>query len=112
MQELEKESSSEVKLLYRLISIFARETYAEYKAFADANAALLTKHGLDGSACEKKMRLLTLVTLGQEEKELSYGTIAKALQVEEGKVEVWVMAAIGAGLLSAKMDQVRQVTAV
>ena len=78
VKELEK--VSELKLLYRLICIFARETYAEYSAFAASaeGGALLKKHDLDAEACAKKMRLLTLVTLGQGEKALAYATIAGA----------------------------------
>lgn len=36
----------------------------------------MDKHGLEHEACSKKMRLLSLVSLGQKEKELPYSTIA------------------------------------
>ena len=51
------------------------------------------------------MRLLTLVSLAKGAKELSYASIANALQVGEKEVESWVMAAIAANLLVAKMNQ-------
>jgi translation initiation factor 3 subunit M len=44
--------------------------------------------------------------------QLSYEAVAKALHVEHSDVENWVMLAIGNGLITAKMDQVREVVAV
>jgi len=52
------------------------------------------------------MRLLTLVSLAKGSKELSYDKIATGLQVTAGEVETWVMKAISAGLLIAKINQV------
>ena len=57
-------------------------------------------------------RTLTLVSLGHANKELAYSAIAEALRVPVDEVEVWVMNAIGNGLITAKMDQVREVVAV
>mmetsp|Transcript_47097 Transcript_47097/g.108199 ORF Transcript_47097/g.108199 Transcript_47097/m.108199 type:complete len:145 (+) Transcript_47097:281-715(+) len=95
-------------MLYRLMVIFARETFVEYSAFQSSaeGAAFFAKHGLEHEASSKKMRLLSIVSLGQKEKELSYAAIAAAIKVDEADVEVWVMEAIGAGLIGAKMDQV------
>ena len=72
----------------------------------------MKKHDLPVAACADKMRLLTLVSLGHTAKELSYASIATALQVDASEVEGWVLQAIGSGLLTAKMDQVREVVAV
>ena len=104
----------ELAPLHRLLNIFAREMYAAYLAFASGTEAkaFMAKHTLEHGACERKMRLLSLVSLAQAKKELSYGAIAKELQVGEGEVEGWVMDAISSGLLVAKMDQMRQVVAV
>ena len=77
-----------------------------------AATAFMEKHGLDHEACSTKMRLLSLVSLAQAEKELGYAKIASALQVDVGEVELWCMRAIEAGLMVAKMDQVREVVVV
>jgi len=108
------EADAKLAPLHRLLHIMARETYAEYLAFtAEATAAAFMKdHQLPFEACATKMRLLTLVSLGHANKELTYASIATALQVAPEEVETWVMQAIGSGLLTAKMDQVRQVVVV
>jgi len=108
------EADAAYKPLYRLLSIFARETFEEYSAFQASaeGAACMTKHGLSHDDCATKMRLLTLVSLGQQDKELPYASIASALKVEEGQVEGWAMQAIGAGLMGAKMDQVNKIVYV
>lgn len=100
--------------LHRLLQIMACETFATYLAFCKdaASAAFMREHALSADECARKMRLLTLVSLGHASKELSYDAIATALQIEVDEVESWVMQAIGSGLMAAKMDQVREVVAV
>lgn len=112
VQQLEGDAN--FKPLYRLLQIMARETYAEFLTFAaeSASKSFMKEHDLPHDALSNKMRLLTLVSLGHASKELSYQEIATALQVSVKDVEVWVMQAIGSGLITAKMDQVREVVAV
>ena len=108
------ESDAKFKLLHRLLQIMARETYAEFLAFASqpASKAFMSEHALPEAALAVKMRLLTLVSLGHGSKELTYQEVASALQVGVAEVETWVMQAIGSGLMTAKMDQVRETVAV
>ena len=103
---------SEYGPLHKLLQIVARDTYTEWSSFAASSAAFLKKHDLPADKCGDKMRLLTLVSLGHASKELSYSSVASALKVEAKEVETWVMLAIGNGLITAKMDQVREVVAV
>lgn len=100
--------------LHALLGIMARDTYSEFLAFTEtkANVSFMSKHELPLDSCGDKMRLLTLVSLGHANKELPYGAIAAALRVEASAVETWVMRGIGAGLITAKMDQVREVVSV
>lgn len=58
------------------------------------------------------MRLLTLCTLGANEKTLAYDKIAQALQVDAEDVETWVVDAISNHLLEASMDQFKSVVQV
>ena len=46
------------------------------------------------------------MSLAKGAKELSYAAIAKGLQVAETEVEQWVVEAIAAKLLAAKMNQI------
>lgn len=107
-------SDEEYKLLGRLLQICAREMYADYKAFyvqPDVQG-FFVQHNLSHEACTRKMRLLTIVSLGQAAKELSYESIAAALEIPKDQVESWVVDAIASELLSAKMDQVRELVIV
>ena len=108
--------SSDAKLapLHELLGTMARGTYAEYLAFSKGAPAqaLLKEHALPVDALATKMRLLTLVSLGHASKELSYKAIAEALQVQVSDVEAWVLQAIASGLMTAKMDQVRETVAI
>jgi len=109
-------SDKEYAPLLRLLDALAREKYKGYLALYEDKAvqAFMAAHALEHSACQRKMRLLTLVTLGLNEttKELPYADIAEELQIEPTEVETWVMEAIRCGLIMAKMDQVRELVVV
>ena len=66
----------------------ARENYSDFLTFAsDGKAkAFMEKHKLSVSACGDKMRLLTLVSLGHANMELTYADVAEALRVPPGEV--------------------------
>ena len=104
----------ELRNLHKMLQIMAHETYAEYLAFSEEQLVrtFMSKHGIAEEDCARKMRLLTLVSLGHDTKELSYAVIADALKIERTEVETWVMLALASGLITAKMDQVREVVAV
>merc|ERR1712070_582226 len=105
---------TEFGLLSELLDVFARQMYEDYLAFfgrAEVKA-FLSKHDLEHETCERKMRLLSLVSLGQANKELSYESIAAALHIGKDEVEMWVMEAIRNGLVHAKMDQIRELVVV
>ena len=107
-----------------LLRIFVSEQVAAYKAFADANAAFIEKQGL--GACLDKMRLLSVVSMAtaaaaQSSSELPYELVAKTLGIESSggdaddelpawviAVEDWIIKAIAAGLIEARLDQVSQ----
>ncbi|KAH9927090.1 PCI-domain-containing protein [Epithele typhae] len=96
--------------LFSLLHIFLNDGLAEYKTWASSNAAALTKYQLDGAQLERKIRLLTLATLGFQNmgRDVPYATIASALQVDPAQVESWVIDVIRAGLLSGKLSQTAQ----
>jgi translation initiation factor 3 subunit M len=83
---------------------------ADYTAFAAASAPLLAEHGLEHEACVTKMRLLSLAALGAEAgaEGVPYALVRETLGIEAGAVEAWVVQAISAKVVEAKMDQVRE----
>ena len=66
-------------------------------------------HDISHAATLKAMRVLTLCSLGATDAQLSYQRIASALEIPEEEVELWVVEAIGQGLLEGCMDQFNSV---
>ncbi|KAI0638546.1 PCI-domain-containing protein [Trametes polyzona] len=96
--------------LFSLLQIFLNDGLAQYKAWVDSHPDALSKYDLDGSQLERKIRLLTLATLGFQNmgRDVPYSAIASALQIEQSQVESWVIDVIRAGLLSGKLSQTAQ----
>ncbi|KAI0080812.1 PCI-domain-containing protein [Panus rudis PR-1116 ss-1] len=93
--------------LFALLQIFLNDGLEEYKAWEAAHGAALEKYNLDQAQLERKIRLLSLATLGFQNigRDLPYSAVASALQVEESQVERWVIDGIRAGLISGKISQ-------
>ncbi|RSH79909.1 uncharacterized protein EHS24_009577 [Apiotrichum porosum] len=97
-----------------LVALFVEddelEAVAKATAWAAANAAYVSGlgvTGLDVDAVLRKVRLVALTTLAARSatKQISYADIAKALAVDEVDVEAWVIDAIHAKLLQARLSQ-------
>jgi len=86
----------------------------DYIDFQKDNADVLGKHGLDHNACVSKMRLMSLAALGAASTtgQVAYSQVQEVLQVPAEDVEPWVVKGIAAGVLEAKLDQVRQAVLV
>jgi len=100
------------KVMLQLLKIFIGETLEAFKTFADQNTDFLKSVGLSVEDCTRKMRLLSLATLGAANQEIPYSLISKTLQVNESEVELWVVMAISENLIVAKMDQLKRVVIV
>ncbi|KAF9312682.1 hypothetical protein BG000_002575 [Podila horticola] len=99
---------------YELLSVFMSGNVQDYRSLLAKHAGLIKELGLDEEETLRKIRLLSLASLGSENlaRELSYQEIAKALEVSEGEVELWVIDVIRAGLVEAKLNQVSKVVVV
>ena len=64
--------------------------------------------GLKKDDCVLKMRLLSLCSLASQKSEIKHSEIAACMQIKDTEVESWVIKAITARLLDAKMDQLNQ----
>ena len=72
----------------------------------------LSPAGLSHTDGLKKIRLLSLATLAAENPVLPYSLIATTLDIPQDDVEDWVVIAISAGVLEAKMNELKQVVIV
>ena len=98
--------------LFAAAQVFAAGRLGEYRAFEAAHPGFLGERGVGAGEAEESIRLLTLCSLASEQEQLSYADLAAALEVSEDDVEAWVVKAIEAKLLDAKMDQMRRVVVV
>lgn len=94
-----------------LLEIFSEKELEDYNDFRDEHDGFIEKEGLDNSKLHRKMRLLTLasVAASTNSRELEYKRIAKALQIPQEDVEMWVIDVIRAGLVEGKLSQQKQV---
>jgi translation initiation factor 3 subunit M len=130
--------------LFALLRVFLSGGLEDYKKWESEHPGSIEKHGdypysrgparltltfqpplgLDKSQLERKIRLLTLASLGFQNigKDVPYATLASALQVDQSEVEKWVIdgtlslfvyastpptsrLVIRAGLVSGKLSQ-------
>lgn len=68
--------------------------------------------GLTHDECVRKMRLLSFCSLASEESNFSFAKAAECMQVEQSEVERWVIRAVGAKLVDARMDQQAKVITI
>ncbi|KDP27264.1 hypothetical protein JCGZ_19963 [Jatropha curcas] len=107
------EKDAKYALVYQLLKIFLTQRLDAYLEFQAANSALLKSYGLVHEDCISKMRLMSLVDLASNESgRIPYTLIKNTLRINDEEVELWVVKAITAKLISCKMDQMNQVVLV
>jgi len=102
----------ESKPFYGLLNILANDNLESYKAFIQKNPTVIADLGLNKDDVERKIRLLSLVTLASNEQEIAYEKLAKTLHIPETDVEIWVVNAISEDLISGKMDQIKKTVTI
>jgi len=121
VSKLDSESAStQQRSAFQLLRIFANENHDSYQKFIRSSSFDVSSIGLNSEDTSRKIRLLSLATLGNSAlnstgttgSEIPYSLIAKTLEVDESEVESWVISAISEELLVAKMDQLRRVVIV
>ncbi|TPX67532.1 hypothetical protein SpCBS45565_g03680 [Spizellomyces sp. 'palustris'] len=100
--------------LFDLLKIFLDESLKQYQEFVKANPGFVDEHGLSEEDNLTKMRLLSMASLAAAnvQGEVGYDTIAQTLDVPEDEVEIWVINVIRAGLMDAKMNQLKRTVVV
>jgi translation initiation factor 3 subunit M len=111
VQALKNGSESNVKL-FNLLQLFVFDKLDAFLAFHQKNPDFLQSVGLVYEESVKKIRLLSLATVASQTRLLPYAQVAAALQIPEAEVESWVISSIAAGVLDAKLDQVRRLVLV
>ncbi|KAF9782189.1 hypothetical protein BJ322DRAFT_1111072 [Thelephora terrestris] len=93
--------------LFSLLTVFLSGGLEDYRKWESEHPTSIEQYGLDKAQLERKIRLLTLASLGFQNigKDVPYATLASALQVDQSEIERWVIDVIRAGLVSGKLSQ-------
>ncbi|GHJ88646.1 hypothetical protein NliqN6_5048 [Naganishia liquefaciens] len=97
--------SSEMSQLVRLFE--ENVALDECLGWVQGHEAFLNGLGLSAESITRKLRLLALVSLcaNSQNRDIPYSEVVKTLNVEEDVVEAWVIDAIHANLLKARLSQ-------
>ncbi|CAI5721179.1 unnamed protein product [Peronospora destructor] len=106
------EASLKGNPILELLEIVSTKTLKEFAAFQKSAGCVFTENGLQEAKLVDTMRLFTLCSLPTGFKEISYTDVATALDVKEENVEEWVVRAITAGLMNAKIDQLARTVTI
>lgn len=99
LQNVQQLAETEDKKSLDLLKIFAYGTYADYKANAASLPALTP-------AQTKKLKQLTIVSLSNRTKAISYSVLQKELDISEVReLEDLIIDAIYQGIIQGKLDQ-------
>ncbi|KAK2466003.1 hypothetical protein APHAL10511_001644 [Amanita phalloides] len=96
--------------LFPLLQLFVNDGFVELQAWLESHPNVIETHNLDKAQLGRKIRLLSLATLGFKYigQDLPYSRIADTLQIDVSRVESWIIDVIRAGLLWGKMSQTTQ----
>ena len=83
-----------------------------WREFMQCHDSNLISTGLAQQELLTKMRLLSLASLASTHRTIPYSTIVDELQIELCDVENWVVQALSAGLIEARIDEVKSVVTV
>mmetsp|Transcript_17258 Transcript_17258/g.44972 ORF Transcript_17258/g.44972 Transcript_17258/m.44972 type:complete len:407 (-) Transcript_17258:821-2041(-) len=90
---------------FELLSLFEAGDIPKYRAWVASNGAVLEAMALSPEDMLQKIRLQGFCYLCTKSTTIPFGTISKALEVEDEDVELWTIEAIKAGLIEARIDQ-------
>jgi len=109
IQRLKKDDAT----LFELLEIVCGDSLQKYATFSDSHPGYGKEFGIDQDKTFEKMQLLAIAALGSDsDRALSYDEVAAALRIDAKDVESWIIRAIAAGVVDARMDQVQQTVVV
>jgi len=99
---------------HKLLAIFAAGSLAEFDALVKAKPGVLAGLQLEPAAARRKMQLLTLISLARlaDGKEIGFDKVGSECDVPADEAEELVLDAIAAGLMDARIDELRRVVRV
>lgn len=96
----------EGELIHELLSIFVTGKYKDYIKFYENNKDFVSSIGLSHEKNVHKIRILTLMSIGEEQTEISYKELSQEIGVPEDEIEDFIIQAVKTKLIGAKLDQI------
>lgn len=94
----------EGELIHNLFTIFVSGKLHQYLEFYNAHKTFVAQFGMDHERNINKMRILSLMSLAENSKEIPFELLQKQLQIEVNEIESFVIDAIRTKCISCKID--------
>ena len=102
----------EGEVIHNLFTIFVSGKLSQYLEFYNAHKNFISQNGMDHERNQSKMRILSLMSLAENSKELPFELLQKQLQIEAKDIESFVIDAIRTKCISCKIDHLAKTVTV
>jgi translation initiation factor 3 subunit M len=102
----------EGELIHNLFTIFVSGKLNQYMEFYEAHKTFVSQTGMNHEKNIDKLRILTLMTLAENNKELPFETLQKQLKIEADEIESFVIDAIRTKCVRCKIDHLTKTVTI
>ena len=96
------------KEVFDFMSLFTQTDSREFEAGVKNFQRLMTEEKLDMADVIRKKQYVQICSLKLENSNHRYEDLARILNIQKDDVEQWAIEAIAAGIIDAKIDQVKE----
>lgn len=102
----------EGELIHNLFTIFVSGKLNQYMEFYEAHKTFVSQTGMNHEKNIDKLRILTLMSLAENNKELPFDLLQKQLKIEGGEIESFVIDAIRTKCIRCKIDHLARTVTI
>lgn len=102
----------EGELIHNLFTIFVSGKLNQYLEFYEAHKTFISQTGMNHERNIDKLRILTLMTLAENNKELPFDLLQKQLKIEADEIESFVIDAIRTKCIRCKIDHLTRTVTI
>lgn len=102
----------EGELIHNLFTIFVSGKLNQYMEFYEAHKTFVAQTGMNHEKNIDKLRILTLMSLAENNKELPFETLQKQLKIEADEIESFVIDAIRTKCIRCKIDHLAKTVTI
>lgn len=100
--------SGKDKQVFDFMSLFTQTDSKEFETKVQQFSKLMTEEKLDVQDVIHKKQYIQICSLKLENSNHGYEDLARILNIKKDDVEAWAIEAIAAGIIDAKIDQVKE----